>query len=153
MPIGQPFTDDDKEAFLELIASKGKSIATAAMEIGFSPRTVKRHLQDDADFRAMLEEAEDIALGRVEDVVYEEATKHHSAWAVKMWLTNRAPRGRWVDDRSPAAGQVGGGGGNQPAIIVAAIREAVMAPDSHAVAVNALTSVPLPIEAEARESA
>ena len=28
-----------------------------------------------------------------------------------------------------------------------------MAPDSHAVAVNALTSVPLPIEAEARESA
>jgi len=143
MPIGQPFTDDDKEAFLELIASKGKSIATAAMEIGFSPRTVKRHLQDDADFRAMLEEAEDIALGRVEDVVYEEATKHHSAWAVKMWLTNRAPGGGWWDARSPAAGQVGAGGA-QPAILFGAIREALADGTTRESAIGAITTVPLP---------
>lgn len=144
MPIGQPFTDDDKEAFLELIASKGKSIATAAMEIGFSPRTVKRHLQDDADFRAMLEEAEDIALGRVEDVVYEEATKHHQAWAVKMWLTNRGPRGRWVDERDRGAGQSSGGIGS-PELIIGAMREMLTDGTTREGAIVAVRSVPLPV--------
>jgi len=152
MPTGRPFTDDDREQFLELVAAKGMSIPTAAMAIGFTPTTVKRHLKDEPEFREALSEAEGIALGRVEDVVYEEATKHHQAWAVKMWLTNRAERGRWVDERDRGSG----GGGNpmgSPALIVGAMREVLTDGTTRDFAVAAVMEVPLPaIEVASREA-
>lgn len=152
MPIGTPFGPDDREAFLELVANQGLSIASAATELGFSPRTVKRHLQDDVEFREALAEAEEIALGRVEDVVYSEAVDHHSAWAVKLWLANRAPRGRWVDERDRNAGSPGGGI-SSPTLITAAIREALTDGTTRDSAIVALTSVPLPaIETTGRET-
>lgn len=142
MPTGQPFDENAREQFL-LLVSEGMSIATAATSLGFRPKTVKRHLQDDAEFRAALDEAEDLALGRVEDVVYREAVDHSSAWAVKMWLTNRAPRGRWVDERDRGAGSHGPSIGS-PELIIGAMREMLTDGSTRESAIVAVRSVPLP---------
>ena len=150
MPVGQPFTREDKEAICEMVSEKGVSLPTAASELGLSIRTVKRHLQDDAEFREMLADAEETALGRVEDVVYREAVDHQQAWAVKMWLTNRAPRGRWVDERDRGAGR----GGPDVAIgtvIFGAVRETLTEGDTADRVADSLLGVPLPIEATATE--
>lgn len=150
MPTGQPFTDDTRDAIVEMV-SQGTSLATAAEQVGFSLRTVKRHLQDDEQFRAELHEAESVAVGRVEDVLYEAAVKHKEAWAVKMWLTNRADRGRWVDERDRGAGRQSGGEIVGGAVIVA-VREVLTGGDT-STATDALMSVPLPaIDVTSREA-
>lgn len=150
MPTGQPFTETDRDAICEMV-SNGVSLSTAAEQVGFSLRTVRRHLQGDDEFRQMLLEAEQIATGRVEDVLYEAATKHKEAWAVKMWLTNRSEQGRWVDERDRGAGR--GGGEITGGAVIVAVREVLTGSQDTTVATDALMSVPLPaIEVASREA-
>lgn len=149
MSAGVAFDTTYREMFLMEIAA-GKSMSTAAEIAGYSPRTVKRHLESDAEFRADYAEAQEVATGKVEDVLYERATKGGGdLGAIKFWLANRGERGRWVDERDRGAG-----GGQQiasPTLIIGAMREMLTDPTTQQGAVAAILSVPLPIETTATE--
>lgn len=142
MPSGVPFDDAQKDRLLQLVAEKGMHPATAAETIGFTWGTVKEHLIEDVLFRDALGDAQELALARVEDKLYDEAL-HGNLGAIKMWLTNRAPRGRWVDERDRGSGHAGGAA--PPALVIGAVRELVLQGDTREVTVDALLSAPLPM--------
>lgn len=150
MPSGVPFDDEQKDRVLRLVAEKGMHPATAAEKIGFTWGTVKEHLLEDELFRDAFAEAQELALARVEDKLYDEAI-HGNLGAIKMWLTNRAPRGRWVDERDRGAG--GRGGLGDPSLVLAGVREMLTSPDGGTAVIDRLVAVPLPtaIEATATE--
>lgn len=150
MPSGVPFDDEQKDRVLRLVAEKGMHPATAAESIGFTWSTVKEHLNNDDLFRNAFAEAQELALARIEDKLYDEAL-HGNLGAIKMWLTNRAPRGRWVDERDRGAGARGGIG--DPALVLAGVREMLTTSDGGSAMVDTLLAVPIPaaIEATATE--
>lgn len=150
MPSGVPFDDEQKGRLLRLVAEKGMHPATAAESIGFTWGTVKDHLNEDVLFRDAFVEAQEIALARIEDKLYDEAL-HGNLGAIKMFLTNRAPRGRWVDERDRGAG--GRGGLGDPSIVLAGVREMLTSPEGGTAVIDRLVAVPLPgaIEATATD--
>lgn len=150
MPSGVPFDDEQKDRVLRLVAEKGLHPATAAEQVGFTWATVKEHLLTDDLFREAFADAQEMALARIEDKLYDEAL-HGNLGAIKMWLTNRAPRGRWVDERDRGAG--GRGGLGDPTLVLAGVREMLTAADGGTAVVDTLVAVPLPgaIEATATE--
>lgn len=150
MPSGVPFDDEQKDRVLRLVAEKGLHPATAAEQVGFTWGTVKEHLLEDEMFRAAFAEAQEMALARIEDKLYDEAI-HGNLGAIKMWLTNRAPRGRWVDERDRGAG--GRGGLGDPSIVLAGVREMLTSPEGGTAVIDRLVAVPLPgaIEATATD--
>lgn len=153
MPAGSPFDQKQKDRLLELVRTKGLHPATAAETLGFTWRTVKEHLQKDVAFRGDLVEAQEVALARIEDRLYLDAV-HGSLGAIKMYLTNRSEKGRWVDERDRGAGGAHGGALGTPAVIIGTVREVLMDGDTRDTAIATLLSVPLPeaIEVGARES-
>lgn len=157
MPSGEPFADHHRDAFLSYVRA-GKAPRTAAGLVGFSWRTVKRHLEADDEFRADFADAEMHPIAEIEDALFDEA-KGGNLGAMRFFLTNRAPH-RWADERTRAAGagHVGSGeSGTAPEILVGAVREA-LTEGSRERTVGVLLAVPLPepapaeaIEAESTE--
>lgn len=141
MASGQPFDDTLKDRMLRLVAEKGLHPATAGEEVGVTWATVKRHLAEDELFREALFEAQEMALARIEDKLYDEAL-HGNLGAIKMWLTNRAPRGRWVDERDRGAGAIGPGVQGE---VVGALRELVSGAADRGSTIDSLLSTPLPV--------
>lgn len=151
MPSGVPFDDEQKARLLRLVGEKGLHPATAAEQIGFTWGTVKSHLESDSGFREAFVEAQEVSIARVEDKLYEQAIEYGNLGAIKMILTNRAPRGRWVDERDRGAG--GRGGLTDPTLVLAGVREMLSSPEGGSSVVDTLVAVPLPgaIEATATE--
>lgn len=131
----------------------GSSPATAAETLGFTWRTVKDHLQRDFEFREALVEAQDVATARIEDRLYREA-EGGNLGAIKMWLTNRSEKGRWVDERDRGAGGAHGGALGGAAMIVGAVREVLSDVTQRDAAIATLMAVPLPeaIEVQAHDN-
>ena len=142
MPSGVPFDDEQKARLLRLVGEKGMHPATAAETIGFTWGTVKDHLAGDTEFLNAFNEAQELSIARVEDKLYEEAVQHGNLGAIKMILTNRAPRGRWVDERDRGAG--GRGGLGDPSLVLAGVREMLTSPEGGTAVVERLVAVPLP---------
>lgn len=153
MTAGHPFGPAEKAGLIDIVQRTGSSPATAAETLGFTWRTVKDHLQRDIEFREALVEAQDVATARIEDRLYREA-EGGNLGAIKMWLTNRSEKGRWVDERDRGAGGAHGGALGTPAVIIGTVREVLMDGDTRDTAIATLLSVPLPeaLEVGARES-
>lgn len=151
MASGVPFDDTQKDRLLRLVGEKGLHPATAAEQIGFTWGTVKSHLESDSGFREAFVEAQEVSIARVEDELYKQAVEYGNLGAIKMILTNRAPRGRWVDERDRGAG--GRGGLGDPSIVLAGVREMLTSPEGGTAVIDRLVAVPLPgaIEATATD--
>jgi len=59
------FTDSRKAKFLKLLAETG-NISFSAKSIGSGPTTVHRHINEDPDFKALVDEAKEIAADALE---------------------------------------------------------------------------------------
>lgn len=79
--------------FLNLV-SQGTPEVNAALEVGWTPRELK-HRMADPDFEELVRSSMDIADGRIEEVLYEQARRGNFQ-AIQMWLYNRQ-KGRWRD--------------------------------------------------------
>lgn len=143
MPVGVKMTERDRRRFLEEVRNQHHPMIAAEL-VGFSWGTVKEALAEDHEFRVALDEAQEYQVAKVEDQLFDEAG-HGAAWAIKMILTNRGPKGRWMDERSRAAAQLpSGDGGLSTQVVMGAMREVLADGSTRESALAILSSVPLP---------
>lgn len=84
------------EEFCELLR-EGRGRYSAARALDVEPADVKRRLQFDQSFRDKVLMAEEEASEKVEEQLWELATKQGEKWAMELWLKRRY-KDRWGDE-------------------------------------------------------
>ena len=94
----EPYKFDDikKAEYIKLISS-GVRRGIAAKAVGVTRQTISVHMQNDAEFKKTVSEAELDADEPVENALYESA-KSGNVVAIQVWLYNRQPEA-WADKR------------------------------------------------------
>lgn len=82
-----------RELFVELVAS-GVAPINAGIQVGWTPRQLKKELQD-VDFKELVDAAGERLLGSIEETLIAVAKRGNVA-AITLFLFNRAPD-RWRD--------------------------------------------------------
>lgn len=119
MASGEPFEQWHKDQLVAAVRT-GKSPRSATVELGYTWRTVKAHLESDHEFRAALVDARHDATAVIEDQLYREA-KGGNLGAIKFWLTNQGEG--WTDERDHGPKQGGAAVQVGTVNIIGALRE------------------------------
>lgn len=108
MGQGVPFDDLAKRRFIAVIRRRpGRQ--HAAEQIGMTWRTVKKHLAEDADFAAAVDEAENLMFELIENEVFDQALDGNLAAAKEVLHNFRSHR--WKDQQVLRHEISGPGGG------------------------------------------
>lgn len=91
------FGPEKQKAFCELLA-QGVRRQAAAKKVGIVPETYRRHMKEDTEFKAMVDEAEMEANELVENALFNSALEGNFN-AQRFWLVNKAPE-RWSDKQN-----------------------------------------------------
>jgi hypothetical protein len=150
MATGVPFDDVAKKRVLVALKS-GSSLAVASAKAGFSPSTVRKHLQADPEFANAVADHRAQVNGEVEDMVLRRIMEDENISAGFEWLKRRDPYE--FGDRKIITNQHVGPGGGPVQIAVATtdqLRELLGDPDSRAQMLDVVRQLPM-IEATATE--
>lgn len=149
--MAKVFGATEKQRFVNLI-STGRPPAFAAEDVGVTWATVRKHLREDPEFGAQVEQATLIVDSRVQEVAYDAAVSGDDMASTWKWLERRQ-RSEWADTKNVQHTVSGPGGGPVMvgALVGEALRGVLVAPDTRDSALQLARSVPI-IEAEARES-
>lgn len=149
--MAKVFGATEKQRFVNLI-STGRPPALAAEDVGVTWATVRKHLREDPEFGAQVEQATLIVDSRVQEVAYDAAVSGDDMASTWKWLERRR-RHEWADTKNVQHTVSGPGGGPVMvgALVGEALRGVLVAPDTRDSALQLARSVPI-IEAEARES-
>ena len=149
--MAKVFGATEKQRFVNLI-STGRPPALAAEDVGVTWATVRKHLREDPEFGAQVEQATLIVDSRVQEVAYDAAVSGDDMASTWKWLERRQ-RSEWADTKNVQHTVSGPGGGPVMvgALVGEALRGVLVAPDTRDSALQLARSVPI-IEAEARES-
>lgn len=90
--VARKFSLERQRQYLDAIA-RGTGRSDAAKLVGVTRQTVKNLRDQDPDFAAAEDEAEQLCCDLVEESLFESA-RSGNIEAIKVWLFNRAP-GRW----------------------------------------------------------
>jgi predicted transcriptional regulator len=149
--MAKSFGPTEKQRFVNL-TSTGRPPALAAEDVGVTWATVRKHLREDPEFGAQVEQATLIVDSRVQEVAYDAAVSGDDMASTWKWLERRQ-RHEWADTKNVQHTVSGPGGGPVMvgALVGEALRGVLVAPDTRDSALQLARSVPI-IEAEARES-
>lgn len=149
--MAKSFGATEKQRFVNLI-STGRPPALAAEDVGVTWQTVRKHLREDPEFGAQVEQATLIVDSRVQEVAYDAAVSGDDMASTWKWLERRQ-RHEWADTKNVQHTVSGPGGGPVMvgALVGEALRGVLVAPETRDSALQLARSVPI-IEAEAREA-
>lgn len=149
--MSRPFDDAAKSRFVELI-KRGRPPALAAEDISYSWRTIQRHIKEDAEFAAEIEQAIMVVDARVQETAYDLATSGEHPASTWKWLEARR-RDEFGTSTNVQHTVTGPGGGpiQLAAVTVQAFREVLIGGDTRPAALALVGEVPI-IEVEGTET-
>ena len=149
--MAKAFGEKEKRRYVSIV-STGRPPALAAEDVGVTWATVRKHLREDPEFGADVEQATLIVDARVQEVAYDAAVSGDDMASTWKWLERRQ-RHEWADTKNVQHTVSGPGGGPVMvgALVGEALRGVLVAPDTRESALQLARSVPI-IEAEARET-
>lgn len=148
--MAKVFGPTEKQRFINLI-STGRPPALAAEDVGVTWATVRKHLREDPEFGAQVEQATLIVDSRVQEVAYDAAVSGDDMASTWKWLERRQ-RSEWADTKNVQHTVSGPGGGPVMlgAVVGQALREVLTDPETRTEALALARQLPA-IEATATE--
>lgn len=144
------FGEKEKRRYVSIVSS-GRPPALAAEDVGVTWATVRKHLREDPEFGAEVEQATLIVDARVQEVAYDAAVSGDDMASTWKWLERRQ-RHEWADTKNVQHTVSGPGGGPVMlgAVVGQALREVLTAPETRESALALAREIPA-IEATATE--